>query len=483
MGINGQHKAENIITHEKVTQKEVIYHHDINNATFADGKIAIDNNIYIAEEKEFSFNFDVSDNYSINKYNTSSIKKHQKQSYIRKPNKISEIEKKKTNLIPIVGNELTYQNDVGDDYLPTLIEFEGKLFAIWYTDDPQISDGDDIDIVYRTYDGHIWSDIKEISNNNENDNFPSRCGEKSGKAIVYSGNLYFIWHVYGEGKILPYKIMIKSFDGVNWNKTKEISLSDKYWFYRAPAAEVYKDKLYITWDAGDIDPFDHTDMLMCYFDGKDWSEPIDIIPTYDGSKGPAQMKVFRERLYITWLHDGNLPYDQCIKMKYWDGTNWGHEIIVDPNGDARILSDVEIYNNELYITWAAITEDLHRWYKIIGFDGNNFSEIYTIEFQEDNILASYDNKLFSIGTTWDPKYTSGTDRDIVMESYNGSSWDNMIEISYKHDESSNSEGYDNDPFIYVFNNRLYAIWQTISSITSTGDDLDIIIKDVSSSNP
>jgi hypothetical protein len=447
-----------------------------------DEKIKMEEMIIIVEEKTSSLNPDLSFNNASNSIkivNTSLNLKDFEHFNNQYSYEISEGDEAITDSIPILSTELSYQNDVGDDYLPTLIEFKGKLFAIWYTNDPQISDGNDIDIVYRTYDGNVWSDIKEISNNNENDSFPSRCGERSGKAIIYRDKLYFIWHVYSEGKLLPYKIMIKSFDGTNWNEIKEISLSEEYWYYRAPSAAVYKDRLYISWDAGDIDPFDHTDMLMCYFDGKYWSAPIDIIPTYDGSKGPAHMEVFKERLYLAWLHDGNLPNDQCVKMKYWDGINWSGEIIVNPDGDAYILSDIEIYNDKLYITWVTFTEDHHRWYKIRGFDGNNFGKIYTIDFQEDNILASYDSKLFSIGTAPYPKYTSGNDRDIVMQSYDGSSWSNISEISFKQDESSNPEGYDNDPFMFVFNNRLYAIWQTISSITSTGDDLDIIIKDVS----
>ncbi|WP_455391748.1 hypothetical protein, partial [[Eubacterium] cellulosolvens] len=163
--------------------------------------------------------------------------------------------------------EVTPKNDTPDgethiefsypDEDPRLISFydpvaeEDRLYCVWRTRNPKITNGTDYDIVIRyTTDGDNWSDIKELTDPATNGNYDNKP-----ELTVFNNKLYVVWRrEQGEGHFEEDNpdgdIVSRHWDGVEWSPLQEISPSDgegtgRDDFY--PNSAVFKNQFYTIW--------------------------------------------------------------------------------------------------------------------------------------------------------------------------------------------------------------------------------------------
>lgn len=76
----------------------------------------------------------------------------------------------------------------GDDYLPDLGVFDGRLYVVWVSGDDQVAAGADLDLVLRTFDGGNWSRARDLTaaERYEDD-------EQIAEFVEHEGALYVYW--------------------------------------------------------------------------------------------------------------------------------------------------------------------------------------------------------------------------------------------------------------------------------------------------
>lgn len=76
----------------------------------------------------------------------------------------------------------------GDDYLPDLAVFNGRLNLVWVSDDDQVGAGADLDLILRTFDGTTWSQPRDltVAERYQDDEYIA-------KFFVHEGALHVYW--------------------------------------------------------------------------------------------------------------------------------------------------------------------------------------------------------------------------------------------------------------------------------------------------
>jgi hypothetical protein len=216
-----------------------------------------------------------------------------------------------------VGQDITFNDRRYDeDYLPQLVEFEtssgNALFAFWVTNNDQVTNGSDWDIVYRyTFDGITWSpyfDLMEACGIIETGDSDSIIDEDP-SVIVYNDQLYVLWRTSNpkitNGDDIDI-VLAKTSDGINWSTPMEVTPSSDVLFNNRPRATVYKNKLAMLWrtvktdDEGEI-------QLRTLDDSKNkWSELISVSPRgVGGNDYSPDIISFEDQLFVSWVTQDN----------------------------------------------------------------------------------------------------------------------------------------------------------------------------------
>ena len=132
------------------------------------------------------------------------------------------------------------ENAIDDD--PFVLIFNDKLYVIWRTSNPNISQDNDIDIVMSsTTDGFNWTKPIELTPKDDKlfDNRP--------RAAIYNNDLAIIWRAVEEND--EGTIILRVFNETSNQLSKQIKISplneggDDY----SPDILTFKDLLYIGW--------------------------------------------------------------------------------------------------------------------------------------------------------------------------------------------------------------------------------------------
>lgn len=139
-------------------------------------------------------------------------------------------------------------SDTAIDDDPALIVYENKLYVLWRTSNPDLTDGTDIDIV-----------------------------------MSYTGN------------------------GLNWSKPIELTPETDLLFNNRPKAAVYQDKLAVMWRT--ITPYDQGQIALQLFDSgsRIWQEPMIVSPAGEGGNDySVDLLAFRDKLMYAWVTEDNI---------------------------------------------------------------------------------------------------------------------------------------------------------------------------------
>lgn len=393
-----------------------------------------------------------------------------------------------------------------DESSPVLLPFNNLMFEVWVSEDPTLTNNTNADIVYRFYDGNTWSKTYDLSPPHDT------MWDDSPSLAIYQGKLYCAWSA-GESKdfFANDDIYLRSTsDGVNWTSIKKVTplvrAGDNDWAWMV----VFQDKLYIVWKTTDPNISDHSnsndyDLVMRWFDGTNLGPIDEITANDDGAMDWSfTVSVFNNRLYIIWETNtgGWLGGDNMVDIvvKSFDGVSWSNRRDLSPSNDAtkdEIPGSYVWYNpvkkqDELWVIWGRGdgnpqgTGDINI--VVRSFDGVSWTSMQEISYpnvQVQNmgqVLIGYEDRLYAI-------WIDGTESVIVdqtptltvfkiygnidIRSYDGYEWSAIKELT--------PEGLANkasDPYLTVYNGKLYATWSFPNDASTSSKDWDIILRNI-----
>jgi hypothetical protein len=189
----------------------------------------------------------------------------------------------------------------------------------------------------------------------------------------------------------------------------------------------------------------------------DSDELYEITPSGDNyNDGLGAIAVYNGRLYVGWVQQAG---QNRVLIRSYDGTSWS-SITEITEGIQSKLWDLEVYNGKLYAIMQSWTDtDLAIMVK--SYDGTSWSSATKITphgaygYNDAPRMVVYDNNLYAVWVTTMEAISTGSDKDIVIRSYNGASWGTTIELS-----QTVALYDDNWPHLAVYNSELYVTWYT-----------------------
>ena len=317
-------------------------------------------------------------------------------------------------------NRPEWHPDAPYEYDPELCEYNDRLFVAYRTYSWRDANQSDADIaINSTQDGNNWqSQITEITKAPDTE-VPYTGGKRSGD------------------------------------------------FY--PSLAVFNDKLYCAWESASVLPEGSThgmdrDIVWSSFDGTGWSEPQELTAPDEQaaeniySKNPGLKDDYRVQLCT--FNNGSA--EQLFAV--WTANNTGDEWFPEERkGDIVISRTVD------GVHWT-VGQDLTK-------DDRRYDEDYLpqlVEFKTDN-----GNALFVFWVSNNFANTNGSDWDIVYRfSYDGITWSdqqNLLRNAAVKESPESENAIDDDPFVLIFNDKLYIIWRTSNPNISQDNDIDIVM--------
>jgi hypothetical protein len=156
------------------------------------------------------------------------------------------------------------------------------------------------------------------------------------------------------------------------------------------------------------------------WDGSNWS-PLGNGVTFNGNiASVSEMIVYQNELYISGAFDtaGVVPANSIAK---WNGSSW-FSVGLGTN-DFNTIHAMEIYNNELYIagTFDSINGILAN--HIAKYDGVNWTNVSTgIHGNNVNDLHVYQNELYAVGVFDSAGYVHSN----YITKWDGTEWDSLL---------------------------------------------------------
>lgn len=387
---------------------------------------------------------------------------------------------------------------------PVLLPFKGLLFEAWVSEDPTLKDGDDADIVYKFYDGVNWSKTMEITP--ANDYFQ----DDSPQLVVFQDRLYCLWSAAEtEDFFSNDDILLRSTaDGYNWSAITKFTPPARNGMNDWPLPIVFQDKLHVIWKTTDpniaqVTSENDMDLVLRWWDGASLGPIEEITKNDDGAMDWSfSATVYNNRLYIVWETDisGFMADRVDIIVKSFDGVSWSSRKTLSPDGDSvkdEIPGTYVWFNpvkkqDELWVIWgrgdgqADGSGDINI--VVRSYDGTTWTPMQEISqpgIQKQNmgqVLIGYEGRLYAIwidGT--ESVIVSQTDSLIVFKiygnidirSYDGYEWGNIKELTPEGTTNKAS-----DPYLAVYNGKLYATWSFPNDATTSSKDWDIILRNI-----
>jgi len=222
-----------------------------------------------------------------------------------------------------------------------------------------------------------WSGPINISNTVEQDYDPEFC-------IDNDGVLHCVWSFKIEQNYRKIYYSKSENDGETWSEPYSISQNNELWMASPKITSDSQNNLYITYTYNCGNPY-QTEIYFVKFNGLDWSEPVSISGTYNGSNNSTIITDNSNRVYAFWFWFG--PYGQ-IYYRYLDNDQWGE--IICPYGET----------DDFYIICEAVVDSENNLHCVGAFNYSwqtSYDEktsYYFFDYQNNNwqkpIVLGYD---------------------------------------------------------------------------------------------
>ncbi len=165
-----------------------------------------------------------------------------------------------------------------------------------------------------------WSEPVNISNTTGLDYNPSFF-------IDNNGFLHCVWTYKIEPNYRKIYYSKSEDDGVTWTEPYSISQNNELWMTTSKIISDSQNNLYVTYTYNCGNPY-QTEVYYVKYNGIDWSVPVSISGTYNGSNNSTIITDNNDRVYAFWFWFG--PYGQ-IYYRYLENDQWSD--IICPYGE------------------------------------------------------------------------------------------------------------------------------------------------------
>ncbi len=395
---------------------------------------------------------------------------------------------------------LTPRTDSPGEYGPKMSEYNGEMWVIWQSSDENITTGGDSDVVVRKFDGEKWHRIIELSEagDTDEDDIP--------QIIAFGDKLYAIWSK-GDGRATAgghSELVYREYDGTEWGPVTRFSGPKEDGLNTYERCVVYEGRLYVFWKTTDPSYCNHAtwptdrdlDIVYTSFDGDHWAPIVEITDSdNDLEDWSVDVTVFRGLLYVIWdSWDPSITGilgNVDVAYRAFDGSRWTDTINLSPGSDQSLaggetqdaLPRFYVWFNsvtgeeELFAIWMrgrtilppARGDGYHIVYR--RYTGSDWTPMEQLSFAADEpvdqmfpSLVGFNDTLYAIwtvgtNTTSRPEGSTtliATYGDIIIRSFDGATWSPVLELTPL------GNGFDNasHPSILVFDNKLFAAWET-----------------------
>jgi hypothetical protein len=363
---------------------------------------------------------------------------------------------------------------------PAFFDAGDRLWTVWASKDPTITDGSDWDIVASwSFDGTTWSPPVEVTQKGDvyEDDSPDIIG--------YGGKVYVAWSAAeSESQFSAANIYIRAWDGTRWGEVVRLTPPGLRYMNDGPQMIVYQSGLFVFWRTTDpsqaeIANTDDMDMVFRTYDGVRWLPIAELTPPSSTEiDWSLNLIEYDGKLFAIWDEDIIVGdgFSMDIFYRSFDGSRWSGaaDIIPQPDYELDEIPKAAVYSNpvtgrdELWVVWirgSPREHDLHIMAR--RYDGNSWAtwtELTDPNKPRDNMgqeIVEYDHRLYVVwvtgtNTTEETNETIAifnTYGDVVIRAYDGYRWSELMELT-PGEENDNA----NSPTICVFGGKLYVGW-------------------------
>ena len=365
-------------------------------------------------------------------------------------------------------------------------------------------------IFFRTYDDSgptgnaTWGPIFNLTDTNRSEDHFGHFNDYP-KMVEYRGKAYVVFQSEDHTqKAAPRNttlldILIKSFDGQKWSDmsfVNEPSPGGTDWNCLHPGAAVFRDQLYVAYNrviGG------RSEIVARNYDGQFGAEEVVSYVSNSTQCDWPFFTVFKDTLYLAWEANDADAANTIIYMASNTGGGWGnpqpiYTIPVMGYKDAfpRLVGyqNPVTANDELYAVWRTVDGE-GATYKGLGdqdilmrrVDGGPSGPYYTVSPASDSgddnrpnaiVLA---NTLYLVWQTADESIKDGSDWDIVMRSFDGRNLSPVSLLSMPGDRCESvvldtephNLGDDEFPSVATYGGRLFVLYETYDNVTGIPD--------------
>ncbi len=415
--------------------------------------------------------------------------------------------------------QLNLEPDGAGDYEPEMIVFKNKLFVVYRTYYDKVTNGSDSDIVITyTFNGANWSVLEEITSAPDslppyNDTYTSADWRPT--LETFKNKLYCAWESNSTDTTGPDRdiLLRSSSDGINWDTIINISDQWEASYSDNPGLKndwgidmiEFNNKLWAVWITNNTDNFGEYSspigdiIITNSSDGIIWSEPVDLTSGddwYITDLAPT-LAVFNNSLYVAWVSNNSKfseeddnDYD-IVYRNTTDGLTWNDLRAINPHdnnwfthkGSIDTSPKLTTYEDNLFCVWisgATYTHgsdlDVYMRYTTrgdfseIGKRGE-ITDITNTGYDHSPEIAVFGSRIYFTWVTEIQENDEFVNSDIMVRFFDTATGE------FGNSQMLNPpdvRGFDYWPQLKVFNDVLYAAWDSNSSTTGTGLDRDII---------
>ncbi|MCK5561640.1 MAG: hypothetical protein KAJ51_13640, partial [Thermoplasmata archaeon] len=422
--------------------------------------------------------------------------------------------------IKILSEPIFSQNfNTGGSQGPKIAMEGEKRYVVWEDSNNTKGAGTDYDILYRYFNGSIWSEVQVISEPIVGNNINTGNSRYSDIAVD-NGKIYVVWSDWNNtnGAGTDWDIFYRcNLTGSGWEDIKVISepipgfnMNDQH--DNNPNIVAENGKVYVVWwgwndtnNAGNDDDI----FYRCNLNGVDWedtqviSEPIFGYNFNTANSFRPAIAVENGKVYVVWEDfnnsvgsgtDRDILFRANLIGNYWEDIQVISEPVPGDNRNIELSESpaIAVENGKIYVAWgdendtngAGDTEpDIFYRCNIIGtsweriqvisepIPGNDINT--RLSMKPDLVVEN--SRIYLTWTDLNNTNGAGTDYDIFLR-YNitNSNWGPTHVISEPRKGSDINIGESAVSKIAVYLSKCHVVWQDTNNTNGAGIDHDVI---------
>ncbi|MHA1961845.1 MAG: hypothetical protein ACW99U_16675 [Candidatus Thorarchaeota archaeon] len=270
-----------------------------------------------------------------------------------------------------------------------------------------------------------WQDELEISTDSgTEDQYPGADG-----VAVDGTKVHVVWTDFEDGST-DGDILYRYFNGASWETEQEISSDSGSEMQNEPCIAVSGSNVHVVWaDAGGGD----NDISYRHYDGQYWNDEVEVSSDSgtESQHHPA-LAVSGSNVHVVWADGGDGGGDVDIYYRDYDGSSWQdeQEISTDTDSEIQQAPSIAVNSDKVHVVWwweyGGDSDIYYRYY-----DGSSWQNEVDISADSDTERQWFPSIAVSgskAHVVWQESPDSGLDWDIYYRLYD-SSWQTKMELS------------------------------------------------------